>query len=76
MPRVNAIGTRAVRLLAVACVAAGCDSVTDAPFEHPDARPIVYFAIDNGWALFSVTPLGGAPRRLTVTQTQLVFPAL
>lgn len=72
----NGIRTRAMRLLGAACVVAGCDSVTDSPFEQPDARPIVYFAIDTGWALFSVPPLGGSPRRLSVAQTQLIFPAL
>jgi Tol biopolymer transport system component len=60
--------------LAFCVVACESGSITG-PFARPDAKPIVYFRLDNGWELARVTP-GGVPARLNLPMSATLFPAL
>jgi Tol biopolymer transport system component len=61
-------------IAAGAFMGAACDSPTRP--SDPDRRPIVYFGLDDGWELFTVSHVGGAPSRLNLPMAETLFPAL
>jgi TolB protein len=66
-----------LRVAPVVCILVACDSGSiTGPFAQPDARPIVFLRLDNGWSLFKVSATGGAATRLNLPMTETLFPAL
>lgn len=73
MPRLSIL----FRATALVCIVAACDSGSiTGPLSQPDARPIVFLRLENGWSLYTVSPRGGASTRLNLPQTGTLFPAL
>jgi Tol biopolymer transport system component len=68
---------RALSILPALSLALACDSTTD-PFDGRDARPIVYFGLNEQtqWDLFRVDPAGGSSQSLGLPMTATLFPAL
>ena len=66
-----------LRAASIICIIVACESGSiTGPFSKPDARPIVFVRLDNGWSLFKVSPTRGEPTRLNLQMTETLFPAL
>lgn len=78
--RAAAVRVLPLCLALTAClIAAGCDGSSTGPADdEPDARPIVYFRLDDspGWTIYRASAAGGTPTRLELPVTATLYPAI